>query len=127
VYPWPGSATCSTPIRADTRRFAAGLVEVKQRLTERIEELTARRDQLDRLAHGDRALLPDRACALLERAAEVGLPPEAVAVYREGMVLTRAMVPESLDALLAGAEHALGDPGFVALDKRVLGGQGLVP
>ena len=33
-------------------------------------------------------------------------------------MLTRAMVPESLDALLAGAEHALGDPGFVALNKR---------
>ena len=57
-----------------------GPVEIKQRSTERIEELTARRDQPERLAHGDRAPLPDRACALLERAAEVGLPPEALAV-----------------------------------------------
>ncbi|GAA1077971.1 MerR family transcriptional regulator [Nocardiopsis metallicus] len=103
---------------ADPRRFAADLVEIRQRLTERIEELTARRDQLERLTHGDRALLPERACALLARAAEVGLPPEAVAAYREGMVLTRAMAPESLDSLLTGAEHALGDPGFVALNKR---------
>ena len=50
---------------ADPDRFAAALVNVERRLTDRIEELIARRDMLHRLAHGDRVLLPDRACALL--------------------------------------------------------------
>ena len=103
---------------ADPHRFAADLAEVKQRLTERIAELTARRDRLDRLAGGDRALLPDRACALLERAADLGFPPEAVAAYREGMVLARALVPDGFDDYLAGAEHALADARFVDLNKR---------
>ncbi len=103
---------------ADPERFAADLVEVKRRLTERIEELAARRDLLDRLANGDRALLPDRACALLERAADLGFTPEEVAAYREGMVLAKALVPAAFDDLLVEAEHALDDTRFVALNKE---------
>lgn len=103
---------------ADPQRFAADLAEVKRRLTERIEELTARRDQLDRLANGDRALLPDRACALLERAADLGFTPDEVAIHREGMVLARALVPDGFDDFLTEAEHALDDTRFVALNKQ---------
>lgn len=40
--------------------------EASRQLTERIEELITRRDMLHRLADGDRALLPERAVALLE-------------------------------------------------------------
>jgi hypothetical protein len=66
---------------ADAVLFAAALADVERELTERIEELTARRDTLHRLADGDRALLPDRAVALLERLYGVmsggapGVPP----------------------------------------------------
>ncbi|MFI9325789.1 MerR family transcriptional regulator [Kitasatospora aureofaciens] len=103
---------------ADPQRFAADLAEVKRRLTERIEELTARRDLLDRLANGDRALLPDRACALLDRAADLGFTPDEVATHREGMVLARALVPDGFDDFLTEAEHALDDTRFVALNKQ---------
>ncbi|MEU9831331.1 MerR family transcriptional regulator [Streptosporangium sp. NPDC048047] len=103
---------------AGPQRFATGLAEVKQRLTERIEELTARRDLLDRLANGDRTLLPDRACALLDRAADLGFSPAEVAAHREGMVLARALVPDGFDDFLTQAEQALDDTRFVALNKR---------
>lgn len=52
---------------ADATLFIAALADVEQQLIEQIEELIAQRDTLHRLADGDRALLPDRAVALLER------------------------------------------------------------
>lgn len=103
---------------ADPQRFAADLAEVTRRLTERIEDMIERRDSLDRLANSDRALLPDRACALLDRAADLGFTPDEVAAYREGMVLGRALVTDGFDVLLAEAEHALDDSRFVALNKQ---------
>ncbi|MEV0088709.1 hypothetical protein [Saccharopolyspora sp. NPDC050642] len=56
----------------DAAGFADALTGVERQLTERIEELTARRDTLRRLADGDRALLPERAVALLERMSGLG-------------------------------------------------------
>ncbi|MCX5102344.1 MerR family transcriptional regulator [Streptomyces sp. NBC_00264] len=103
---------------ADAARFAAALVDVERQLTERIEELAARRDTLHRLGDGNRALLPDRAVALLERMPGLGFTAEEVAAAREGLVLARALVPEGFDDHLAHVEHALRDPRFVALSKR---------
>ncbi|MEU0571605.1 MerR family transcriptional regulator [Nonomuraea sp. NPDC005983] len=103
---------------ADAALFAAALADVERQLTERIEELIARRDTLHRLADGDRALLPDRAVALLERMPGLGFPADAVAATREGWVLARALVPEGFDDYLTHVEHALADPRFVALIKR---------
>ncbi|NUW30305.1 MerR family transcriptional regulator [Nonomuraea sp. SMC257] len=103
---------------ADAERFAAALADVERQLTERIEELIARRDTLHRLADGDRALLPDRAVALLERLSGLGFPAEEVAATREGWVLATALVPEGFDDYLTHVEHALEDPRFVALIKR---------
>ncbi|RSS59032.1 MerR family transcriptional regulator [Streptomyces sp. WAC01280] len=105
---------------AGPEQFAAALDDVHRRLTEQIEDLTARRDTLHRLAHGDRALLPDRACAVLDRLAGLGFGPEYVATQREALVLTRALVPEIFDGFLARLEHGLGDPEFVELTKRGL-------
>ncbi|HEY3684653.1 MAG TPA: MerR family transcriptional regulator [Streptosporangiaceae bacterium] len=102
----------------DPETFAGALDDVRRRLTERIEDLTARRDTLHRLAHGDRALLPDRACAVLERLADLGFSPDYVAGQREGLVLARALIPEIFDGFLTQLEHRLADPGFVALTKR---------
>src|SRR4051812_48281183 len=103
---------------ADAALFAAALTDVERQLTERIEELTARRDMLHRLADGDRALLPDRAVALLERLSGLGFPADEVAAAREGWVLARALVPEGFDDYLADVEHGLEDPRYVALIKR---------
>ncbi|MGW4958806.1 MerR family transcriptional regulator [Nonomuraea sp. NPDC004186] len=103
---------------ADPALFAAALADVERQLTERIEELIARRDTLRRLADGDRALLPDRAVALLERLSGLGFPAEEVAATREGWVLARALVPEGFDDYLSHVEHALDDTRFVALIKR---------
>ncbi|MFI6295784.1 MerR family transcriptional regulator [Nonomuraea sp. NPDC050790] len=99
-------------------QFAAALSDVHRRLTEKIEDLTTRRDTLDRLAHGDRALLPDRACAILDRFADQGFNPDYVATQREAMVLTRALVPEIFDMLLTRLESTLDDPESVELTKR---------
>jgi DNA-binding transcriptional MerR regulator len=104
---------------ADTALFAAALADVERQLTERIEELTARRDTLHRLADGDRALLPDRAVALLERMLGLGFPAEEVAATREGWVLAQALVPEGFDDYLTHFEQALEDTRLIALSKRV--------
>ncbi|MFC9662548.1 MerR family transcriptional regulator [Nocardia sp. NPDC127606] len=103
---------------ADTDRFAAALTEVGRQLSERIDELTARHDTLHRLADGNRALLPDRAVALLERMPELGFPPAEVAATREGWVLARALVPEGFDDYLADVENAVEDPVYLALFLR---------
>jgi DNA-binding transcriptional MerR regulator len=103
---------------ADDERFATALDDVHRRLSERIEELIARRDTLHRLTQGDRALLPDRACAVLERLTDLGFAPDYVATQREAMVLARALVPEIFDALLTRFEQSLDDPEFVELTKR---------
>ncbi|KOU52344.1 MerR family transcriptional regulator [Streptomyces sp. WM6378] len=103
---------------ADAARFGAALADVEHQLTERIDELVARRDTLHRLADGDRALLPDRACALLDRMPGLGFSPDYVAVQREALVLARALVPQGFDGFLAQFEHGLDDPEHIDLIKR---------
>ena len=103
---------------ADPERFADALVDVERRLTDRIGELIARRDTLRRLVDGDRALLPDRACAVLNRFAELGFGTDVVATQREALVLARALAPEFLDGFVTQLEHRLDDPEYVALWKR---------
>ncbi|MCX5192898.1 MerR family transcriptional regulator [Streptomyces sp. NBC_00249] len=105
---------------AGPERFAAALDDVHRRLTGQIEDLIARRDTLHRLAQGDRALLPDRACAVLDRLTGLGFGPDYVATQREALVLARALVPEVFDAFLTRLEHGLDDPEFVELTKRGL-------
>ena len=73
---------------------------------------------LHRLAHGDRVLLPNRACALLDRIPDLGFTEDDVALAREGLVLVRALVPEGFDDYLCQIEHALDDPRYVSLIKR---------
>lgn len=102
---------------AEPDRFAADLADVERRLTARIEELAARRDMLHRLAGGNRLLLPDRACAILDRATELGFPPDYLATVREGLVLARALVP-AFDDYLTQIEYALDDTRYMALIKR---------
>ncbi|MFD4179693.1 MerR family DNA-binding transcriptional regulator [Rhodococcus sp. NPDC058514] len=103
---------------ADAALFATALADVGRQLTERIEELIAQRDTLHRLADGDRALLGDRAVALLERMAGLGFPADEVATTREGWVLAKALVSEGFDDYLTHLERALDDPRYVALIKR---------
>lgn len=103
---------------ADPDRFAATLVDVEARLTAKIEELIARRDTLRTLATGDRVLLPERACALLDRLPGLGFDAEFVAMAREGLVLVRALVPEGFDDYLRQIEQTIEDPYYVSLIRR---------
>ncbi|MFC7622993.1 MerR family transcriptional regulator [Microlunatus sp. GCM10028923] len=112
---------------ADPARFATALTDVERQLTERIEELIARRDMLHRLADGDRALLPDRAVALLERMSGLGIPASELAATRDGWVLARALVPDGFDEFLTDVEQALDDPAFVALSLRAIEAAGWEP
>ncbi|WP_181700211.1 MerR family transcriptional regulator [Nocardia sp. GTS18] len=105
-------------LESDADQFAAAIAEVERQLTERISELTARRDTLHRLSDGNRALLPDRAVALLARMPSLGYPPAEIAAAREGWVLARALVPEGFDDYLADVENAIEDPRFVTLLRR---------
>ncbi|MFI7550838.1 MerR family transcriptional regulator [Micromonospora sediminimaris] len=103
---------------ADPKRFAAAVVDVERRLTDRITELIARRDTLRRLADSDRALLPDRACTLLDRLTALGFGPDVVASQREALVLARALAPAFFDGLVTQLERRLDDPEYVRLWKR---------
>ncbi|WP_246205474.1 MerR family transcriptional regulator [Agromyces salentinus] len=103
---------------AGTKQFTAALVDVEQRLSDQISALIARRDTLHRLADGDRALLPDRACALLERMRALGFSPDYLVGQREGLVLARALLPVGFESFLAQIELRLEDPVFVDLTKR---------
>ncbi|WEB38603.1 MerR family transcriptional regulator [Streptomyces yunnanensis] len=103
---------------ADAAQFAATLVDVERQLTAKIEELAARRDALQQLADGDRALLPDRACAILDRMPGLGFSPDYVAAQREALVLARALVPAGFDGFLTQLEHRLDDPESIDLTKR---------
>ncbi|GAB7035869.1 MerR family transcriptional regulator [Streptomyces sp. NPDC021749] len=103
---------------ADAEQFTAALADVDRQLTEKIEELTARRDMLHRLVGGDRALLPDRASAILDRMPGLGFSPDYVAAQREALVLARALVPEGFDGFLTQLEHCLDDPEYIELTKR---------
>ncbi|MFE9534772.1 MerR family transcriptional regulator [Streptomyces sp. NPDC006691] len=105
---------------AGPERFAAALDDVHRRLTAQVEELIARRDTLHRLAQGDRALLPDRACAVLGRLAGLGFEPDYVAAQREALILTRALVPEFFEGFLTRLDHSLDDPELVELTKHCL-------
>lgn len=102
---------------ADPDAFAAALADVEQRLDDRIEEMIARRDTLHRLAD-DRALLPDRVCAVLDRMRALGFSPDYVAGQREALVLFRALVPEGYDSFVAQLEYRLDDPEYVELTRR---------
>lgn len=111
-------AEIAAVLDSDPDRFAAALVDVERRLNERIDELIARRDMLHRLYGGDRVLLPDRACAILERLPGLGFTEDFVTTAREGMVLVRALVPESFEDYLAVIERAIDDPHYVSLIRR---------
>ena len=102
----------------DPEGFAAALEDVERRLTERIEELIARRAVLHRLASGDRLLLPERACAVLDRLAGLGVGAAYVAIQQEALVLARALVPEVFESFLQHLEHQLADPQYVELVRR---------
>ncbi|MQS15924.1 MerR family transcriptional regulator [Streptomyces kaniharaensis] len=103
---------------ADAGQFADALADVARQLTERIAELSARLDMLHRLAEGDRALLPERACAVLNRMPGLGFGPDYVAAQREALVLARVLVPEGFEGFLAQLEHQLDDPEYIELVKR---------
>ncbi|MEU9443474.1 MerR family transcriptional regulator [Streptomyces sp. NPDC048304] len=105
-------------LAADPERFSSALDDVERRLTERIEELIARRAVLHRLAAGDRLLLPERACAALDRLAELGFGARYVAIQQEALILARALVPEVFDSFLMQIERQLGDPEYVELLRR---------
>jgi DNA-binding transcriptional MerR regulator len=114
-------------LEADADAFDAALADVARQLTERVEELLARREKLHRLADGDRALLPDRACAVLDRMSSLGFDLEYVAAQREALVLAQAMVPDGFDGFLAQLERGLEDPEHVDLAKRGCQAQGWEP
>ncbi|MCK2221239.1 MerR family transcriptional regulator [Actinomadura sp. ATCC 31491] len=112
---------------ADPEQFTAALDDVHRRLTATIDDLTARRATLHRLAHGDRVLLPDRACAVLDRLADLGFDPDYVSAQREALVLTRALIPALLDTFLTQLERSLADPDLVELTKRALAARSWPP
>ncbi|WP_158887490.1 MerR family transcriptional regulator [Amycolatopsis anabasis] len=105
-------------LAAEPDRFAATIAEVDRQLADHIAELTARRETLNRLGSGERALLPDRACALLDTLRRLDFGTETVGIFREGLVLAKALLPDVFDDYLRRLEVAFADPRYVDLIKR---------
>ena len=104
----------SAMLGADPARFASDLGAVREQLAERIQELVARLEMLDRLANGGHLLLPARALALLARGADLGFPADFLAASQDGLILMKALVPD-FDAYLNQIEQAFEDTRYVAL------------
>ncbi|MBP2478188.1 DNA-binding transcriptional MerR regulator [Crossiella equi] len=105
---------------ADPEVFADALADVERDLTERINELIARRDTLQRLATGDRVLLPEHACAVLDRVTGLGFSEAERDMTREAMVLVKALAPEDFDGYVAQLAAAMDDPEYLVLVRRML-------
>lgn len=104
---------------AEHAPFADAIARASRRLDDRIAELTERRSMLNRLADGDRALLPDHAVELLRRMLDSGYSADEVAATRESWILARALVPEGFDEYLADFEHVTQDAALVDLARRL--------
>lgn len=104
-------------LEAPPTEFARALAGVERELDRQLEVLRARKLRLQRLGAGNRVLLPERACALLDRAVKLGFAPESLDSLRESLVLARMMVPR-FDDFLAEVERSLRDRTYVALLKR---------
>jgi DNA-binding transcriptional MerR regulator len=110
-------AEISAVLDADPETFAANVADVDRRLAGRIDDLVAQRDMLRRLSGGNRLLLPDRACAILDRAAELGFAPDYLATIPESLILARALIPK-FDEYLAEIEYAIDDAPYMNLMKQ---------
>jgi len=71
---------------------------------------------LHRLASGNRLLLPDRACEILDRATKLGFPADYLARIQDSLVLAKALVSD-FDDYLTQIEYALEDARYMALIK----------
>lgn len=111
-------AEISGLLAANPTEFAARVEQVQRQLTARIEELIHRREALSGLEHGNRLLLPESACFILERFNELGFQPEYVSAQRESLVLFRALFPEDLGDFVNHLTDRLSDPVYVELEKR---------
>ncbi len=99
-------------------RFAAVVADVQRRLTQRIEELTERRDTLGQLVHGNQVLRSDRARAVLDRMNALGFSADYVVTQWEGLVLFRTLLSEGFDDFPTHLERRLDNPEDVELTRR---------
>ena len=94
------------------------LVDIEHHLEEHIKDLTRQRHILQSLIKGDQILLPNRAIAILKRAAELGFTSEEIASTREGFILAKALFPNSFNNYIDSIEYALSDSAFIALIRQ---------
>jgi len=105
-------------LEASPERFSAAVSDIQRRINERIEQLIARSDTLHQLTAGDRLLLPERACLILDKLTALGFGADYVAAQREGLVLFRALLPDALPHFLGVLAERLEDDQYVDLMKR---------
>jgi DNA-binding transcriptional MerR regulator len=97
----------------------AALLALDAELARRQEELTRRRAAVAAVLAGPGDLaLPAELGVLLDRAAALGLPAEAVAVERDALALLVALYPDRVPKLVELYGQALGDDRLVRLGLR---------
>ncbi|HET6531172.1 MAG TPA: MerR family transcriptional regulator [Actinoplanes sp.] len=104
------------PAADDTR---AALQTLDADLARQQDELARRRAAIAAVLAGPGDLaLPAELAVLLDRAASLGLPAEAIAVERDALALLVALYPDRLPRLVALYTEALGDARMVELGVR---------
>lgn len=101
---------------SDTR---SALLALDEELGRQQAELLRRREAIAAVLAGPGDLaLPNELAVLLDRAAALGIPAEAVAVERDALALLVALYPERLPGLVELYSQALGDTRMVELGLR---------
>ncbi|MFW6597459.1 MerR family transcriptional regulator [Propionibacteriaceae bacterium Y2011] len=102
-------------LQAEPDEFEAAVDEVDANLRGRIRELQAHRRRLRQLQTGERLVLSDRACDVLDAMRAVGLSEALVGLQRDAAVLLEAISPGSSSTWVEWQEGALTDPEYVDL------------
>ncbi|MGW1453008.1 MerR family transcriptional regulator [Micromonospora sp. NPDC002411] len=106
---------------ADTSTFADAVDGIDRHLRDEIARLEASRQQIARLAAGDRLALPPEVITYLDRLREIGASERVVQGERDGWILMAARWPDHVREWMPGKIAQLDDPRVVQL-HRILAG-----
>ncbi|MFB4315859.1 MerR family transcriptional regulator [Actinomadura sp. 21ATH] len=96
-------------LRADEEEFAAAVADIDGRLREEIRQRQRHREQIARLAGGDRLALPPEVVGHLDRLRALGIDERIVQVERDGWILLAAHSPGRVAEWMARKREQIAD------------------
>ncbi|MGD7707782.1 MerR family transcriptional regulator [Microlunatus sp. Y2014] len=102
-------------LEAEPEDFDATVDEVDAQLRGRIRRLQEYRRRLRQLRHGERLVLSEEACDMLDLMREIGLSETLVGLQRDACVLLETIRTGSSALWVEWQQRAMADPDYVAL------------